>query len=124
MVLFPDLPPAGQYEAAHHISNLLPDEACPAWAAYLTNAAISVEARNAIYADLLHRPNAIKFPLLLGLARNPAALHSDNATRLLRATLQADYGADWNAWQSNLQAWLSRNPDAGHPGISGTGIGN
>lgn len=121
---FPNLPPAGQLEAAHHISNLLPDDAYAAWASQLTNAAVSPEARSVIYADLLHRPNSIKLPLLLQLARSPQSPDSARATQLLRATLRVDHGSDWNAWSLRIQAWLAANPDPGHPGFSGMTVGN
>jgi hypothetical protein len=121
---FPNLPPAGQFEAAHHISNLLPDDSYPAWARYLTNSAVSPEARSVIYTDLLHRPNSIKLPLLLQLARAPSLPNAAEAAQLLKATLREDHGTDWNAWQLRIQAWLQAHPDPGHPGISGMAVGN
>lgn len=121
---FPNLPPAGQYEAAHHISNLLPDDAYGTWAGYLTNSAVAPEARNVIYADLLHRPNSIKLPLLLQLARSPSSPKAAEAGQLLRATLREDYGSDWNTWQLQIQAWLKANPDPARPDISGMTVGN
>jgi hypothetical protein len=124
LTLFPTLPPAGQFETAHHISNLLPDDAYAAWAGYLTNTAASAEAQRVIYADLLHRPNSIKLPLLLALARNPSTANSAGAAQLLRATFREDFGSDWNAWQSRIQAWLKENPDNGRPGFSGMTVGN
>jgi len=124
LVQFPNLPPAGQFVAAHHISNLLPDDAYEPWAGYLTNAAVSPEARNVIYADLLYRPNSIKLPLLLQLARSPSSPQAAAATQVLRATLREDHGSDWNAWQSRVATWLQANPDPGRPDISGMTVGN
>ncbi|MFO1515061.1 MAG: hypothetical protein U1F83_19500 [Verrucomicrobiota bacterium] len=121
---FPNLPPAGQFETAHHISNLLPDEAYGTWAGYLTNSAISPEARKVIYADLLHRPNSIKLPMLLQLARSPSAPNSTEAAQLLRATLREDHGSDWSTWSLRIQAWLKANPDPARPGSSGMTVGN
>lgn len=121
---FPNLPPAGQFETAHHISNLLPDEAYGTWAGYLTNSAISSEARKVIYADLLHRPNSIKLPMLLQLARSPAAPDSASAAQLLRATLREDHGSDWSTWSLRIQVWLKANPDPARPGSSGMTVGN
>jgi len=124
LALFPTLPPAGQFEAAHHISNLLPDDSYATWAGYLTNSAVSAEAQRVIYADLLHRPNSLKLPLLVALARTPSSPNSTSAAQLLRATLREDYGSDWNAWQLGIQAWLKENPDSGRPGLSGMTVGN
>jgi len=124
LALFPTLPPAGQFEAAHHISNLLPDDSYATWAGYLTNSAVSSEAQRVIYTDLLHRPNSLKLPLLLALARTPSSPNSGSAAQLLRATLREDHGSDWNAWQSGIQVWLKENPDNGRPGLSGMTVGN
>jgi len=121
---FPNLPPAGQFETAHHISNLLPDNAYGTWASYLTNSSVSPEARDVIYADLLHRPNSIKLPLLLQLARSPSSSKAAEAAQLLRATLREDYGSDWSVWQLRVQAWLKANPDPGRPDISVMTVGN
>jgi len=124
LALFPTLPPAGQFEAAHHISNLLPDDAYGAWAGYLTDPAVAPDVQQVIYSDLLHRPNSVKLPLLLAVARTPTAANSVAATRLLRATLGADYGTDWNAWQAGVESWLKQNPDNHNPGFPGMTVGN
>jgi hypothetical protein len=121
---FPNLPPAGQFEVAHHISNLLPDDSYGSWSGYLTNSSITPEVRNVIYADLLHRPNSIKLPLLVQLARSPSSAKATDAAQLLRATLREDHGSDWNVWQLRVQAWLKANPDPARPGSSGMTVGN
>lgn len=121
---FPNLPPAGQFEAAHHISNLLPDDAYGDWAGYLTNATVSPEARNVIYADLMLRPNSVKLPLLLQLAQTPTSPKSVEATHALRSILREDFGTDWPAWSQRIQAWLKANPDPTRPGFPGMTVGN
>ena len=120
---FPNLPPGGQFEAAHHISNLLPDESYATWAGYLTNAAISSDVRKVIYADLQRRPNSIRLPMLLQVARSSSTQSSD-AVQLLRNTLGEDLGSDWNAWSVRIQEWLKSNPELASRGISGTAVGN
>ena len=123
MAQFPTLPPAGQFEAANHISNLLPDESYATWAGYLTNASIPPNVRGVIYADLQRRPNSIRLPMLLQVARSSSSQASD-AAQLLRNALGDDYGNDWNAWSARIQDWLKSNPDPMHPGIPGTPVGN
>ena len=120
---FPDLPPAGQFAAAHHISNLLPDESFGTWAGYLTNASIPLNVRGVIYADLMRRPNTVRLPMLLQVASSSAP-QAGNAAQLLRATLRDDYGKDWDAWALRIQEWLKSHPDPARPGISGTSVGN
>jgi hypothetical protein len=111
LTLFPSLPPATQIEAAHHISNLLPNESYSTWSGYLTNTAAAPEVRNVIYADLMQRPNGIKLPMLLELARAPATGRSPEALALLRHVLGADYGTDWLRWQQGIEARLKSQPD-------------
>ena len=111
LALFPQLPAAAQPAAAHHIVNLLPDDSYPSFATHLTNANASAEVRAVIYADLLHRPNAIKLPWLLAVARSPGVSQAGEAAALLQATLREDHGANWNVWSERVRAWLQANPD-------------
>ena len=111
LALFPQLPAAAQPATAHHIVNLLPDTAYASFATHLTNANASAEVRAVIYADLLHRPNAIKLPWLLAMARSPGVSQASEAGALLQATLREDHGANWNVWSERISAWLQAHPD-------------
>ena len=111
LALFPQLPAAAQPTAAHHIVNLLPDTTYPSFALHLTNANASAEVRAIIYADLLHRPNSIKLPWLLAIARSPGGGQAGEAAALLRATLREDHGANWDVWSERIRAWLQSHPD-------------
>jgi hypothetical protein len=77
-----------------------------------------------IYADLMQRPNSIKLPMLLQLARSPSSPKAADAAQVLRATLREDHGSDWSTWRARIQAWLKANPDPARPGISGMTVGN
>jgi len=110
--LFPQLPAVEQATAAHHIVNLLPDDSYPSFATQLTNANASAEVRAIIYADLLQRPNAIKLPWLLAIARSPWVGQASEAALLLQATLREDHGTNWSVWSERVSAWLQANPDA------------
>ena len=111
LVLFPQLPAAAQPAAAHHIVNLLPDNAYAAFATNLTNANAAAEVRAVIYTDLLQRPNTIKLPWLLSIARTLGISQANEAAMLLQATLREDHGANWNVWSERIQAWLQAHPD-------------
>jgi hypothetical protein len=111
LALFPSLPPAEQFQTAHHISNLLPNDSYASWSTHLTNTAVAPEVRNVIYADLLQRPDAIKLPMLLVLARAPASGRAPEALALLRQALRADYGTDWTRWEQGIEARLKPQPD-------------
>jgi hypothetical protein len=111
LALFPQLPATAQPAAAQHIVNLLPDNAYALFATHLTNANDSAEVRAVIYADLLQRPNAIKLPWLLAMARSPGISQAGEAAALLQATLREDHGANWKEWSERIHAWLQANPD-------------
>lgn len=111
VAVFPQLPAAAQPAAAHHIVNLLPDSAYSSFATQLTNANATAEVRAVIYADLLHRPNALKLPWLLAMARSPGVAQAAQAAALLQATLGEDHGTDWDAWSERIGAWLQAHPD-------------
>ena len=111
VALFPQLPANAQPAAAHHIVNLLPDIAYSSFATNLTNASATAEVRAVIYADLLHRPNAIKLPWLLAIARSPGVNQASEAVALLQATLRQDHGSNWEAWSEQISAWLQANPE-------------
>jgi hypothetical protein len=63
-------------------------------------------------SDLLNRPNSLKLPLLLDVARGcPDPKTAGEAKDILTLFLDEDHGADWPAWQTRLQQWLTDNPD-------------
>ncbi len=112
LAMFPQLSATAQTAAAHHIVNLLPDDSYPSFAPHLTNVNASAEVRAIIYADLLQRPNAIKLPWLLVIARSPEVSQAGEAALLLQATLREDHGTNWSVWSERVSAWLQANPDA------------
>lgn len=118
LTLFPQLPATAQPAAAHHIVNLLPDAAYGAFATHLTNANASAEVRTIIYTDLLQRPNGIKLPWLLAVARSPGGSQAGEAARLLQATLREDHGANWNVWSERIRLWLQTHPDDAEGNVS------
>lgn len=109
--LFPQLPAEAQIEAATHIANLIADADYAPLGRHLVNTNTLPEVQDVILADLLGRPNALKLPWLLEVARTPAHEKAPEAKELLLLYLEKDYGDDWEAWQSNLAQWLKDNPD-------------
>ncbi len=61
--------------------------------------------------DVLNRPNSVKLPLLLDLARDPQHPKASEAKDILELFLEEDYGNDWTKWQAKLDQWLKDNPD-------------
>jgi hypothetical protein len=111
LAMFPNLPAEGQVEAVQHATRLLPGEYFGALGAQLTNAAVVPAVRRAIFADLLARPNALKLPWLVELARVPMEGQSDEALFLLKSQLREDHGTNWPLWRERVAAWLSLHPD-------------
>lgn len=109
--LFPTLPADGQVEVAQHLSNLLTDPEYAPLGHYLTNAALAEPVLDVLIADLLNRPNSVKLPLLLEVARTESHPKAGEALEILQLFLEEDLGKDWARWQSRLQQWLQENPD-------------
>jgi hypothetical protein len=111
LALFPRLPEDGQVEVAQHLSNLVADEAYAPLGKFLTDAKLPEPVLDVLLVDLLNRPNAVKLPLLLEVARDPQHPKAAEAKDLLELYLEEDYGTDWNKWQSKLDQWMKDNPD-------------
>src|SRR6185436_5271354 len=71
LAIWKTLPEDGQVEIMQHISNLLPDEKFSALAQTFTNASTPEAVLDIIMTDTLNRPNGIKLPVLLDVARTP-----------------------------------------------------
>lgn len=111
LAMFPNLPAEAQLEAVQHASRLLPGEYFGALGAQMTNAAATPAVRRAIFADLLTRPNSLKLPWLVEVARSSIDGQSDEALLLLKSQLREDYGTNWATWRERVAVWLSLHPD-------------
>ncbi len=111
LALFPRLPEEGQVEAAQHMSNLLPDVEYAPLGKYLADPKVPEAVLDVLIVDLLNRPNALKLPLLLEVARAPGHPKAAEAKDLMELYLEEDYGTDWNRWQAKMEQWIKDNPD-------------
>lgn len=111
LALFPSLPPEAQLEAARHIVNLTSDEHYPRIHQHVTNPVTSDEVREELFSDLLNRPNSLKLPALLDIARNPQHPETSQARDILEVYLEDDYGNDWLKWEQKMNDWLKDNSD-------------
>jgi hypothetical protein len=111
LAIFPRLPEDGQVEVAQHLSNLVADEDYAPLGKLLTDPKESEGVLDVLMVDVLNRPNALKLPLLLGIAREQEHPKAAEAKDLLELYLEEDYGTDWNKWQGKLEQWLKDNPD-------------
>ena len=111
LALFPNLPEDGQVEVAQHLSNLLSDQEYAPLGKLLTDSKLPEAVLDVLVVDVLNRPNALKLPLLLDIARDSEHPKAAEAKDLLELYLEEDYGNDWNKWQAKMQQWLRENPD-------------
>ena len=109
--LFPRVPEDGQVELAQHLSNLVADQDYAALGKLLADASQPEAVLDVLLGDLLNRPNAIKLPELLEIARNAQHPKAEEAKDLLELYLEEDYGADWSKWQAKMEQWIKANPD-------------
>ena len=109
--MFPRLPEAGQVEVAKHLSNLLPNEDYAPMGQFLANPKLAADVLDTLMADALNRPNGLKLPALLEVARTPQHPKAGDAKEMLGFFLDTDYGDDWPKWQEKLAEWLKENPD-------------
>jgi hypothetical protein len=111
LALFPNLPEEGQLEAIQHISNLLPDDRYAAITPMLTSAQTSEAVLEVLLTDLLNRPNELKLPALLQVARTPDHPKAADARDILEVFVDENYGNDWAKWESAVQKYLKENPE-------------
>ncbi|HWH68505.1 MAG TPA: hypothetical protein VNT26_03930, partial [Candidatus Sulfotelmatobacter sp.] len=92
-------------------SNLISDQDYPALSQYLTNSTTPSAVMDVLLAGLLNRPNSLKMPLLLDMARDDQNPKASDARDMLSLFLEEDYGNNWTQWQSKMDQWLKDNPD-------------
>jgi hypothetical protein len=109
--MFPQLPEEGQVEVAQHLSNLVEDSDYAALGKLLENGALPGTVQDVLMADLLNRPNGVKLPMFLEIARSPNHPKAEESRELLELYLDEDYGTDWPKWQEKLKDWMKENPD-------------
>jgi hypothetical protein len=109
--IFPHLPPDGQEEVAHHLSNLVADEDYAPLSNFVTNSALPEAVLDVFVEDVFNRPNNVKLPLLLDIARDPQHPRAGEAKDVLELFLEEDFGSDWTKWQAKMEQWLKDNPD-------------
>ena len=73
--------------------------------------ALPETVRDEFMVDLMNRPNSIKMPLFLEIARNPDHPDNEHVSQTLEAFTGLKLGADWNGWEKGIEQWLKENPD-------------
>ena len=109
--MFPRLPGEGQAEVAKHLCILVSDQDYAPLSQLLANPQLPQDVLDTLMADALNRPNSLKLPALVEVARTAQHAKAADAKEVLGFLLEADYGNDWPKWQEQVQAWLEDNPD-------------
>jgi hypothetical protein len=109
--LFPSLPPETQVAVVENLSELVSDPNYAPLGQLLKNAKLPAPVLDGLMGDALGRPDSVKLPLMLELARNPSHAKASEAKDILETYLGKDYGSDWAQWQQHLAEWLKANPD-------------
>ncbi len=109
--IFTNLPPDGQEEVAHHLSNLVADEDYAPLSNFVTNSALPEAVLDVFVEDVFNRPNSIKLPLLLDIAQDPQHPRAAEAKDVLELFLEEDFGNNWSQWHAKMDQWLKDNPD-------------
>lgn len=111
LALFPQLPADQQEDLALQLAPQVPDKDYAPLGSILTNTATAGEVAEVLLTDLLDRPDSIKLPLLLDIARLPDHTKAEDARDLLEVMLDVNYGSDWEAWSKKISAWLASHPE-------------
>ena len=109
--MFPRLAEEGQVEVAQHLANLVADENYAPLAKFLTDTQLPESVLDVLMADVLNRPNSLKLPALLEVAKDDKNPKAPEAKDLLELFLEENYGSDWGQWQTKMNQWLKDNPD-------------
>jgi hypothetical protein len=87
----------------------LPDDRYSSLAPMLTNALTNEQVLEVLLTDLLNRPDNVKLPTLLELARTPDHPKASEARDILEVFVDENYGTDWAKWEAALQKYLAEN---------------
>jgi hypothetical protein len=109
--LFPRVPEEAKAEVAQHLSNLTSDQDYAPLGELLKDPKLPDAALDVLLADALNRPNSVKLPQLLEVAKTPDHPKADEAKDILALFLDEDFGTDWGKWQDKMTVWLKDNPD-------------
>lgn len=110
LAIFPHVPEEAQIEVAQYASNLMPDTNYTALGAYLTNSTTAEPVLDVLFAGVLNRPDSVKLPYLLALARDPDHPKAEQAHLYLQTLLDHDFGQDWSQWQASIDQYVRQPP--------------
>lgn len=108
---FASMPSAERTHLAERLVAELTDDQFPRLVPLLTQPNMPEEVLDVLMADALGRRSSLSLPAMLEVNRVPDHPKAVDAFEILQLYLDADYGDDWAAWETALNAWLAANPD-------------
>ena len=103
----PTMPVDARETAAERAVALLPNaDYRPAQAA-LGNPAMFGSAMGVLFGDLMNRPDELRLPTLLVIARNPEHPYAPSARDNLNLILGKNLGTDWTGWDAAIRQHLA-----------------
>lgn len=109
--MLPQLPPAGRLQALRRAAELLPDDDSAPLHKMLSDPETPEAELDAIMRDLLHRPDSLKLPALLTVARTGEHPYRGDAREILTVLLGEDYEEDWETWEQMIAAWVEQETE-------------
>ncbi len=97
---------SGKTAAAPHLLNLVPDERFEVLSDILLNPATNGDVKGILFAGILNRGDAIKWPLIVRVMEQKEHPHSQEARNMLGVVLGKDLGDDWPAWRELVRTEL------------------
>ncbi len=107
--LLPTMPAEGAETCAEEAVKRLPDAEYRHAQAAVTNPGTYGLALGVLFADLMERPDNLRLPTLVTIARNSSHPYAGPARDNLELLLGQDFGGDWPRWEAAVRAKLNRS---------------
>lgn len=111
LALYPQLPTNSQADLFLEITPRVSNQDYSKLSTIVTNATTPEDVIDELLNDLIDRPDKLRMPVLLDLARTKDNPKSEDAHDLLEVILGEDYGEDWNTWSKKISEWISTHPE-------------
>lgn len=101
--LLPGMPAEGAETCAEEAVKRLPNTEYRHAQAVVTNPGTYGLALGVLFTDLMERPDNLRLPTLVSIARNAAHPYAEPAHSNLELLLGQDFGQDWARWESAIR---------------------
>ena len=98
----------GKIATSRHLANLVADDKFEPLKDLLLTTETSREVKEVLFADMLNRPNELKWPIIFQIMQQKTHPFSQDARNMLSVVLGADYGDDWAKWEERVKADLAK----------------